>query len=69
MEHKATARVRVELDVFLSDTWGKDCTVEQIMKQAKDSACGYVEKTIRDKPRIERVGPVRVTAIFVEEDR
>jgi len=35
---QATAKVKLELELSLDDTWGDDCTVGQIHKQACDSA-------------------------------
>lgn len=67
MRAKATARAKVELEVSLDDHWGDECTVGQIMKQAKVGAVSKVHKIISVARGIDIVGSVEVTAIFVED--
>jgi len=71
---KATARVRITLDIPLTGTWGPECTVEQIQKQAKNEALGLFKvKVIAQLPpelqHARVVGEPIVTGIFAEEDR
>ncbi len=64
----ARARVAVTLEMDLSAPWGGDCNLEQVFKQAKESA----EEDVRLK--FQKIGGVRllstkVTAILCEEKR
>lgn len=36
------ARVQVTLEIDVSDTWGPDCDLGQVFKQASDSAIGVL---------------------------
>lgn len=38
MKTKATARVRITVEVSADGSWGGDCTLEQVRKQAMDAA-------------------------------
>jgi hypothetical protein len=38
------ARVRVVLDVDVSDVWGGDCPMSQVEKQARESAVGLLAR-------------------------
>lgn len=62
------ARVQVTIDVVVPDTWGADCPMDQIWKQARESALGVLE---RGMPRalMQIVGTPKVTAVLVEEER
>lgn len=40
----ATARATVTIEIPINDSWGEDCTVGQIYKQAEDSARGKIAK-------------------------
>ena len=59
--------MQITLDVFLPDTWGADCAMPQIWKQARESVMGVLEKGIR-RELLNVVGVARVTAIMVEEE-
>ncbi|HUV85418.1 MAG TPA: hypothetical protein VMV86_06900 [Methanosarcinales archaeon] len=43
---KATAQVNVTLQITLTDTWGKDCTIFQAQDQAKASALNIIHQQI-----------------------
>lgn len=64
----AKARVQVTLDVELPDTWGPDCRVDQIQKQAAESARQRLSNELKHT-KCAVVGDPKVTAILVEEDR
>jgi hypothetical protein len=78
---KATARVRVMLEIATGDHWGSDCGLEQVMKQGKDSALGALRNLIERKApasdaevaqrhhTFKLVGEPEVIAVLVEEDR
>ena len=65
---KSIARVKVELEVQLSDSWSKDCTLAVIQDQAKRSALNKVFQIIKNLTDITTVGDPKVTAILIEED-
>ena len=67
-EVKTKARVRVLLEVTLSDVWGGDCQLSQVHKQAKDSARNILSQAITSSMRdIRMIGEPEVTTIIVEE--
>lgn len=53
----ATAKVRVELEISIPSTWGDECTVGQVRKQAKDSAEGILRK-MAAKNKIKIIGDI-----------
>jgi hypothetical protein len=70
---RATARVRITIEIGPDDTWGSDCTVEQIMKQAKESALGRLDKLMhgtlprdRHPQEFRIVAAPEVTAVLVD---
>ena len=66
---KASAVVELTLEVNLVDKWGPDCKIEQLFKQAEDSAKMRVGKMIGQDPNIHIRGKAKVTAILVEEEQ
>ena len=64
---KTTARVTVTLDIHLPDTWGAECTIDQITSQAKREALGMVRKQFptRDDAVIL---DAKVRAYVIDED-
>ena len=65
---KTKARVRILLEVSLADTWGGDCPLSQVYKQAKDSALNIIAQKISGSMKdIKPIGTPEVEAIIVEE--
>ena len=65
---RTKARVKILLEISLSDTWGGDCPLSQVHKQAKDSAMNIVSQRIASSERnIRIVGKPEAVAIMVEE--
>ena len=65
---KASAKVRILLEVSLPDTWGEDCCLSQVYKQAKDSAVNIVSQRIFGSMKeMQMIGEAEVLAILVEE--
>ncbi|TET67294.1 MAG: hypothetical protein E3J56_13160 [Candidatus Aminicenantes bacterium] len=65
---KSRARVKVLLEISLPDTWGGDCLLSQVYKQAKDSAANIiVQKISASMKDIRVIGKAEVVAILVEE--
>ena len=44
----AKAIVRLTLEVNVTDTWGDDCTVGQVKKQARHSAVRQISSLLND---------------------
>ncbi len=70
----ATARVRLTLDIPVGDSWGADCNIAQIEKQAAESAIGLIRNAgdfgrLYSAGRIEIIGEPQVTAVLVRSDR
>lgn len=59
----ATARVKVVLEISVSDSWGEDCKVDQIRKQATESALRVLGNLQTSIVRI--VGTPEVTAVLI----
>lgn len=66
----ATARAIVVLELVIKDTWGHDCTVAQIHKQAKDAAVSRL-RSLPERNGVEGkitlVGEPDIKVILVEE--
>lgn len=45
-----SARVTLTLDIAVRSTWGADCSMEQVHRQATEEAVGYI-KRLTDKDR------------------
>ena len=70
MRIKATARVRLTIDIPLTDTWGSDCAIDQIQKQAKEGALGMIRNSQFHELKLATIiGEPVVTAVLVEEQR
>lgn len=59
----ATARVKVVLEVSVSDSWGEDCKVDQIRRQATESAMRIIGNLQTQLVKI--VGTPEVTAVLI----
>lgn len=68
----ASVRVTVTLEIDVLDSWGNDCTVEQIQKQARDSAIGVCRGKTYElyeyfrNNRARVIGDPKVQAVFTE---
>lgn len=65
---KCTARVTVTLEMTVGSTWGGDCPLSQVHKQAKDDARGMLHRTL-EKTDARIIGEMQVRAIIVDEER
>lgn len=63
---KATARVRLEVEIAVPDSWGADCQVSQIHMQAAESARSFLAKLPPGRMRV--VGEPHVSAVLTEEE-
>lgn len=57
---QGTARVRVLVEVQLADTWGSECTVEQIHKQAMDSVSSRLSRAFTEEQRAHGGNRIRI---------
>ena len=65
---KATAHVKVLLEIVLPDIWGVDCTLGQVYKQAEDSAINIISQQIAASTKnMQITGKPVVTAILVKK--
>lgn len=62
----AYAKVTVEVEVPISSSWGNDCTMGQIYKQAADEARNRMNK-ICTQNGLRVVGDFKVTAVAVPQ--
>lgn len=76
---KATARIRVTLEITPGDHWGSDTQIDQVMKQAKESAIDLMNRWFFDRrpltdadldrlhASVKLFGEPQVIAVLVEE--
>lgn len=61
------ARVVVTLDIDVDGTWGDDCTVAQVKKQAIDNANHMLTKNLTSSNDIKIVGKLSCVNIIYTE--
>lgn len=66
-----TATVQLTLEINVGDSWGGDCAMDQVYKQARDSAVGMINEALgaskeRLQNRIKIVGTPSISAVVVE---
>ena len=69
---KSTSIVEVTLRIHPSDTWGENCQVDQIRKQAAESAINTLRQSLSgdiQRNKIQIMADPKVTAVLVTEDR
>lgn len=68
-EHRITAGAKVQLVVELSalGSWGHDCTIAQVHKQAAESAIGRLRNSNLENARI--IGEPIIISVSTEERR
>lgn len=65
---RASARIRLTLEISANDSWGNDCTIAQVQKQARDKIRQRLSKLFEKKDDVVVIGPMRTIAMLVEED-
>ena len=65
----ASARVTVTMIVEATDSWGPDCTVEQIYRQAAESVRCQLERIIEASNVKAKLTGTEVQAVFTERAR
>jgi hypothetical protein len=44
----AVARMRIEVEVDCSGSWGGDCSVDQVWKQGQDTGLGFLSRLFHE---------------------
>lgn len=65
---RAVARVTVTLELKVGGTWGSDCKIDQVYKQAKDSAMLLLNQTFDNNRDVSISGKPKVEAIIIPEN-
>lgn len=67
---QASAVVTLTVKIPVSDTWGSDCQVDQIHRQAKESAIGILNRMRKPNEHVPFtvIGEPTVTSILVERE-
>ncbi len=65
---KTRAVVKVQIAVSLNDTWGEDCKIEQVFKQARISAINRVSKVLSTDTNIKIIVDPQVDTIISSSD-
>ena len=64
---QSVARVTVVLEIKVDSVWGPDCTVEQVYKQAADSAKLLLAQKFNSHTNVSIVEKPKVTAVLIPE--
>ena len=66
----STARVTLTLEIEVESTWGDDCTVGQVYKQAQDGAMGTISQMVaasgvnKYRERVRVIGKSKIDAVI-----
>lgn len=64
----ASARVTVTLEITVPDSWGDDCTVAQIYRQAEESARASIAHALRaSQVKAKVIGTPEVTTVITKK--
>ena len=61
----AHARVTLTIEVSVSDTWGDDCKLDQVYRQASASAIGMLQREL-PTARFRIIGEPKVDTVITE---
>lgn len=67
----AHARVTLTVEIAVTDTWGEDCKLDQVYRQAAQSAVGEVRNGLAralDCGRARIIGEVKAVAILADKE-
>lgn len=68
MPQTVHAHVTLTVEVAVRDSWGEDCSISQVHRQASESAMGHLSKCLTDCKAVRIVGEAKVTAVIVERE-
>jgi hypothetical protein len=67
MKQSAHARVTITVEVSVGSSWGDDCPISQVHKQAAQEAQEKLERLFeKERGNLRLVGEAKVTVIIVE---
>ncbi len=64
----AGARVTVTVEVSRCGGWGPDCKIDQVYKQAAESAIDYITNRVDRDHRLKIIGEPKVSMIISEAE-
>lgn len=65
---KARAQVQITVEITLNQPWPGDCPINQVHKEASETAMNYIDRLISDyRSHIRHVGRAKVIGILTEE--
>lgn len=65
----ATAQVTLTLEINVRSTWGADCSMDQVYKQAEAEALGAIRNHLEPKAHVRVIGTPTVTAILATREQ
>lgn len=70
-ETGVTATVQLTLEIKVNSSWGGDCSMDQVFKQARDEAVGAINNALGEarqslQNRIKIVGTPSILAVAAE---
>lgn len=64
------AKVTLTIELTNLGSWGPDCTIDQVYRQAREAAIGRLNKVFKDHTSTTRIlGPVVVEAITTDLEK
>jgi len=66
---KSKAKIEVNVEVQLNDSWSPDCTLSIIQEQAKRSALNKLQHVFGKRKDIFIIGEPKITVILIEEEQ
>jgi len=66
-----SAKVQVMLEIESGSSWGDKCQLDQVYKQGREGAIGFLLKLITEHGdgRIRVIGEAKVIAVTTSEDK
>jgi len=65
---KATAQVRITIEMDADGNWGADCTIKQIHDQARRECLQRLRNIINTNRHMKIIGEPTVLAVLVESE-
>ncbi|MBC3411326.1 hypothetical protein HU720_08415 [Pseudomonas sp. SWRI51] len=64
------AKVTLTIELTSLGSWGPDCTLDQVYRQAREAAIGRLNKVFKDHVATTRIlGPVIVEAVTTDPEK
>ena len=65
-----SAKVTVTIELSNLGSWGPECTIDQVYRQAREAAIGRLNKVFKDQAASTRIlGPVIVAAVTTDLEK